>query len=161
MSIDLDKTFITADQHFGHMRILQLVSERNIFSDVRHMDKELITRWNSVVGKDDMVIHAGDFALSSRKHIEEIMTQLNGNKILVLGNHDMCRSKGFWLACGFIEVVKIYMIPEHNIVITHSPDTVVPDGMIHLYGHKHSSGDKNCISVELTNYTPVKLSTMV
>ncbi len=45
-------------------------------------------KWNKKVGKDDMVIHLGDFALGNKEKVKETRERLNGTIILIKGNHD-------------------------------------------------------------------------
>ena len=52
------------------------------------MNQEIIKRWNSVVSKNDIVYHLGDFAFGNKNFIESIVNQLNGKIYLILGNHD-------------------------------------------------------------------------
>lgn len=50
---------------------------------------ELIRRWNSVVSSGDIVLHLGDFGFSrGEKNHEYYRNQLNGDMVLVKGNHD-------------------------------------------------------------------------
>lgn len=60
-----------------------------IEQDVLEMNEALIANWNSVVTPKDEVIVVGDFSLSFRP-VELYTHRLNGKKILVAGNHDMC-----------------------------------------------------------------------
>ena len=52
------------------------------------MDEALINNWNAKVPKDGIVYHLGDFAWGSINYWEKIREQLNGEIILVYGNHD-------------------------------------------------------------------------
>lgn len=78
--------WITSDHHFGHKNIIAY--EDRPFSSIEEMDAYMIERWNKTVAPDDTVYHLGDFALSSRQHIIELIEQLNGRIVLILGNHD-------------------------------------------------------------------------
>jgi calcineurin-like phosphoesterase family protein len=51
------------------------------------MNEEIIKRWNSRVGKGDVIWHLGDFA-STTKSAQGIFARLNGEKRLVTGNID-------------------------------------------------------------------------
>jgi len=64
-------------------------------------DEMITTKWNNVVGKDDTVLHLGDFAF---RNIEENSDNLNGNKILIRGNHDRKSSKHY-INCGWKDVI--------------------------------------------------------
>ena len=55
--------FIISDTHFNHQNIIKYCDRP--FKDETHMNKVLIHNWNRVVGKNDVVIHLGDVALSS------------------------------------------------------------------------------------------------
>lgn len=78
--------FLTSDTHFGHTNIIKYCARP--FASADEMDAELIRRWNSVVGVQDVVLHLGDFAFKSRADINAILAQLNGHIYLVMGNHD-------------------------------------------------------------------------
>jgi len=49
------------------------------------MNKGLIDNWNSVVSPKDTVFHLGDFSFGP---MGQYIDQLNGNIILIRGNHD-------------------------------------------------------------------------
>lgn len=85
------KVWVTSDNHFGHINILQYedrISKLNVKTIDEH-DQELINRWNSIVGKNDLVLILGDFSFKKAKDTEELLQQLNGDKVLVKGNHDI------------------------------------------------------------------------
>lgn len=52
------------------------------------MNSVLLERWNLKVSKDDLVIIVGDFSFEQDDLMSERLTLLNGNKLIVLGNHD-------------------------------------------------------------------------
>ena len=58
------KLFITADHHFNHKNIIEYC--KRPFKTVEEMDNIITEKWNKKVGKDDLVIHLGDFALGNR-----------------------------------------------------------------------------------------------
>src|SRR3989344_4017153 len=80
------KIFITADHHFNHKNIIEYC--KRPFKTVEEMNETMIERWNRRVGKDDLVIHLGDFGLGNKEKINEIRKRLNGTIILIKGNHD-------------------------------------------------------------------------
>lgn len=85
------KVWVTSDTHFGHNNILSYenrVDKLNV-STVEEHDQELINRWNSVVGKEDLVIVLGDFSFRKADKTEELIKQLNGDIVLIRGNHDI------------------------------------------------------------------------
>lgn len=123
--------YVTADHHFGHAPIIRYCARP--FESVEEMDTEMARRWNAVVSPCDTVVHLGDFALASRERIAELVSALNGKKILVLGNHD--RSRTAMLDCGFDEVYKDEYI-HNGVRCVHDPKGAHP-GEITLAGHVH------------------------
>lgn len=79
-------TYFTSDTHFNHANIIGYC--KRPFRDVGHMNRELIQRWNERVTPDDMVLHLGDFALGKKEGMPAVFDSLNGEKMLVCGNHD-------------------------------------------------------------------------
>ncbi len=83
---DPSKLWFTSDTHFHHENIIRYCNRP--FHDVGHMDRTIINNWNSIIEKDDIVIHAGDFCWGNRDMWCYFLSQLRGNKILIQGNHD-------------------------------------------------------------------------
>ncbi len=79
-------TFFISDTHFGHANIIRFCDRP--FADVEEMNAALIENWNAVVSDDDTVYHLGDVALGKWVEWDGILSQLNGYKILVVGNHE-------------------------------------------------------------------------
>lgn len=52
------------------------------------MDETLIENWNNKVPKDGLVFHLGDFAWGGYNVWKNVREQLNGNIVLIKGNHD-------------------------------------------------------------------------
>lgn len=52
------------------------------------MNAAMVDNWNHVVGPDDTVYHLGDVALGPWEDWENWLPQLNGHKVLVVGNHE-------------------------------------------------------------------------
>ena len=61
--------FITADHHFNHKNIIEYCDRP--FKTVEEMNNTMIEKWNNKVGKDDLVIHLGDFALGNKEKVKE------------------------------------------------------------------------------------------
>lgn len=131
------KTYLTADHHFSHAKIIRYC--RRPFRDVEEMDAEMVRRWNAIVGEDDLVVHLGDFALARRERMVELVDALNGYKVLLLGNHD--RSATAMRACGFDEVFKGEYEVE-GLRCVHDPgeaDARLRPGETTLCGHVHGA----------------------
>jgi calcineurin-like phosphoesterase family protein len=81
-------TYFTSDMHFGHVNIIH--HAKRPFADVEEMNEALVENYNSVVKPADTVYILGDHALGTVKESLEYTRRLNGNKILIAGNHDKC-----------------------------------------------------------------------
>lgn len=157
-------TFYIADTHFCHRNIIEFCSRP--FKDVQQMNQIMIDNWNSVVKKDDIVVHGGDFSFANKLVSTEIFNALNGQKYLVRGNHD--GTVKWAKSIGFLDVLDYWY--SNRILVWHNPDRI-QDFMINeedilLYGHAHNNWKfylKNsyCISVECIGYIPRRIEEII
>lgn len=144
------KIFITADHHFNHENIIEYC--KRPFKTVAEMNEVMIERWNKQVGKNDLVIHLGDFGLGDKEKIKEIRKKLNGTIILIKGNHDRV-TEDFIVVGDSIQI--------GNLLFSHRPipEEEIPKGCINVHGHIHEKESFSGIniSVEKTNYEPILL----
>lgn len=150
------RIFLTSDHHFFHANIIKYCSRP--FKSVEEMNEVMIQRWNNVVGKDDLVIHLGDFALTNGKNIQATRERLNGTILLLKGSHDSSLRSHH----GFIITKSpIYL---QNYIMTHEPlqKESIPKGIINVHGHIHEKDSLYGIniSVEKTNYEPIELQNL-
>lgn len=80
--------YFSSDLHFGHQNILSYCDRP--FSSVEEMNRALVERWNDQVSDADTVMVLGDVAMGKVAESLEWAKQLNGEKLLVPGNHDRC-----------------------------------------------------------------------
>lgn len=80
--------YVLSDNHFNHWNINRLCKRG--FNSLEHMNDTMIKRWNRVVKPTDIVVHVGDiiFTKGASEDVAKVISQLNGRKILVVGNHD-------------------------------------------------------------------------
>lgn len=154
-------TFFIADTHFGEEKILRY--ENRPFASAEQMEEELARRWNEAVRPGDTVFHLGDFSGNSPERDRELLRRLNGEKVLVLGNHDRRRAPEEWRELGFAEAVSWPILWEGFFLLSHEP-VYVNSNMpyANLYGHVHgnpsyrdASPQSVCVSVERTDYVPL------
>lgn len=138
--------FFTSDLHFGHKNIIEFC--KRPFNSVEEMDETLIENWNSIVKSNDLVFDLGDFAFAPNWRWHELLARLNGNHILILGNHDTSRWPGDKVMELFyrVEQQMILKVEEQYIYLNHYPflcysGTYRPAGAAvwQLHGHVHSS----------------------
>lgn len=133
-----------ADWHYGHANILHF--DNRPFKTIFEHDKELIRRWNAAVNPSDTVYILGDMFWCKATEAIAVLKQLNGQKILIKGNHDRCHDinfkKCFVKICEYEEVQD----GEDNIVLCHYPIPCFKNhfyGWRHFYGHVHVSFEEN------------------
>lgn len=172
--------FILSDTHFRHKNILKYEPLRGIwgtFASVEDHDAELSRRWNSVVTPQDTVLHLGDVSMGKYD-----VHHLNGQKILIKGNHD--RSTTAMQAAGWDQVwdyleyqrvvgphLQVNASPGHEAFgwfFSHQPKPLDADQklMFNVHGHTHSAEldlppDQRlryiCVSVERTAGYPLPI----
>lgn len=157
----MSQVFLIADTHFGDQKIIEY--ENRPFANVQVMDQTIIRNWNHAVKSNDKVYILGDFAFASKERIKEIIAQLNGYKVLVLGNHDRMYPYTWWAVSGLDEVLCYPIIYEEWFILSHEPlymNSNMP--YANIYGHVHGnplykdySTQGYCACVERINYTPI------
>ena len=154
------KLYVTSDTHFNHKNIIKYCNRP--FNDIYEMNEALINNWNSVVTQNDIIYHLGDFGFGTKEELQEIFDRLNGEKYLIMGNHDK-KGRKYYQDLGFIEVYKTkYELDKY--ILSHEP-IIVPNNKINIFGHIHNKlieeqfNDENhiCICPERTDYKPVLL----
>lgn len=158
--------FFSADSHFFHANILKFC--KRPFQSVEEMNEELVKRWNAKVGKGDWVYHVGDFAYRAEvQQVRSIRARLNGEIILVEGNHDgvslQCQAESpstFKHVCQYMEVQdgkKVIVLFHYGLRTWHHDLR----GAVHLYGHSHGGlppyGKSFDVGVDCWNFEPLSL----
>lgn len=128
------------------------------------MDESLIHNWNSVVTKSDTIWMLGDM-IWGHQNYRRILSRLNGQKFLVLGNHDTEQVYKKMQIDGLIQGMyksKSVTIDGQYIYLSHYPHRSWNrsfHGAWHLYGHCHNTIEDYGLStdcgVDKWNYTPV------
>lgn len=110
--------------------ILDIVSniirfDNRPWSTVEEMDQALINNWNSVVTVADTVYICGDFCWQKEDRWIEILEQLNGNKQLIKGNHDI-KSPSAKLKKYFQDIKEYKEITDdgRHVILCHYSDRI-------------------------------------
>lgn len=151
------RTHIISDTHFFHKKVIDY--ENRPFPNVHVMNEELIRRWNSVVRKDDQIIHLGDVSFGKAEETREIIKRLNGYKRLIMGNHDRDRSRKWWVDAGFDEVSEEPILFKEFFILSHEPiylNANMPYANVHGHIHnlKYEGSHHINACVEHWDYTP-------
>ncbi len=136
VSLDGRKVWCWSDQHFWHWNILDF-SERP-YDDLYQMHEHMLANHNEYVDKDDIVIWGGDVGFKATGVLNEMLTEYNGYKILIVGNHDFNGKKLRKL--NFDETHLVYVVerPEVSMLFTHYPMYNIPAGWVNVHGHLHA-----------------------
>ena len=162
--------FFTSDSHFNHKNVISHCNRP--FELVEEMNEKLIENWNSVVSKNDHVYHLGDFSLGNETETLYVLNQLNGNKFLVLGNHDYVIQKNKSIQNKFSWIKDYYNLildDKQMICLFHYPIQSwrkKQHGSIHLHGHSHGEMPSENIKrydvgVDTNDFTPVNLEVII
>jgi calcineurin-like phosphoesterase family protein len=156
--------FLTADTHFSHAKVCTFKapdgSPLRPWDDVEEMDEALVENWNRTVGPKDKVYHLGDVAIQ-RKGLK-ILDRLNGDKVLIKGNHDIFKLSDYYPR--FRDIRAYWVLDKY--AFSHVP--VHPDALMsfsgNVHGHLHggrvlTEGQIDsryvCVCVEQTNFAPI------
>jgi len=155
--------YIISDTHFNHKNVIKYCNRP--FESVEEMNRKLINNWNSTVKKTDTIYHLGDFAFGNKEYIIELLSKLNGKKILIMGNH--CRrikkNPSWWIDVGFDVVYQYPVIYNDNFILSHEPVDEI-GRFINIHGHLHDKsidGNYHNVCVENANYKPINLDKLI
>lgn len=148
--------FFTADTHFFHKDLLgNNAFAPRPFPSVEVMNQTIIDNWNARVKPTDTVYHLGDIALYfthpaslSNEAVYNVLKALNGNLILIKGNHD---SRAFFKYLTkrnfevngkpkfeFHDVGAVIKMNHRQLYMTHYPMMMgIVKQIINLHGHIH------------------------
>ena len=165
--------WFTSDLHFNHQNILTYESNSRPFQNINDMNEVLINNWNSVVKNTDTVYVLGDFMMGTLEEGRACIERLNGQIILIRGNHDTPKRLEMYKELG-IEVHDIFYLPYKGryFILCHFPiaseefiQMVIRDNseVVNLYGHVHSNapvGYKDGtyhVGVDTNRLTPISI----
>lgn len=162
----MGKTFLIADTHFGDEAIIRY--EGRPFANTAEMDEYLIQKWNEAVTAEDRVFLLGDICFYDEEKTREIIGRLNGQKLMIMGNHDRFRSAEQWRDCGFSFVSEWPILFENWFIFSHEPlymNKNMP--YANIFGHVHgnpqyydASRQSCCVCVERIGYQPILWETV-
>lgn len=162
---DGSKIFLTSDSHWNHEAIIKFCDRP--FKDVEEMNYKLIENWNKKVPHDGLVFHLGDFAWSGGyEKWKNIRDQLNGDIILIKGNHEWknLSAKAEEELFKYTTWQMLIEVEGRKILLNHYPFLCYagvyrePKGLVYnAFGHCHSGPNKKGQDIpRLVNLLPTQ-----
>ena len=164
------KVFVTSNQQFGRKGAIK--TYKRPFIDVDDMNMQLISAWNSVVSDEDTVYVLGNFAWDPET-LEVIINALNGNIIIVAGEHDKATHEVIEMELN-VDIDYLYNAieeyPEANVVMSYWPLTEWPgkqNGTYSIIGYpdkkyktNHRTRVINC-ACDIWDFKPIEIVKLV
>lgn len=135
----MPSVFLTSDTHFGHAGVCRFLTSTGEklrpWDNSDDMDEEMVKRWNETVKPTDKVYHLGDVVIN-RKALS-IMHRLNGDKVLIKGNHDIFKLDDY--TKHFREIRAYHVM--NGMILSHIPihDAQMRRFGTNIHGHLHSN----------------------
>jgi calcineurin-like phosphoesterase family protein len=175
----MPSVFLVSDTHFGHKGVCHFtrndgVTKLRPFDTPEEMDEFMVEAWNAKVKPTDKVYHLGDVVINRRAL--SIMSRLNGDKVLIRGNHDIFRDDEYR---KYFRELRAYHV-MNGMILSHIPIHEESLGRfgVNIHGHLHANrvmryktfGDDimpniplekeidvryHCVCVEQTDFAPI------
>lgn len=165
----MPSVWLVSDTHFGHAGVCRFLRSDGVtklrpWDDPQEMDEFMISAWNERVKPNDKVYHLGDVVIN-RKSLSTL-TRLNGDKVLIRGNHDIFRDDEYR---KYFRELRAYHV-MNGMILSHIP--IHPDSLgrfgTNIHGHLHANQvmieidgrtvpDLRyiCVCVEQTEFAPI------
>ena len=150
--------YYISDLHFFHKNVTSEGTnfDNRPFKTMEEMHETIKNNWNSRVTGSDHVYIMGDMCWKHNESSISLVSQLKGQKILVLGNHDSIKDQRYrQLFHEIVPYKELYDVidgKQYGIILSHYPIAFwnhqhikTKDGNEHrkwaiqLYGHVHNS----------------------
>ena len=162
--------FLVSDTHFGHAGVCRFLRDDGTklrpWDNPDDMDEEMVRRWNETVRPKDKVYHLGDVVINRRAL--KTLARLNGDKVLIKGNHDIFRMDEY---TPYFRDIRGYHV-MNGMILSHIPvheESLARFGT-NIHGHLHYNRVKvysideekhvvdpryHCVCVEHTDFRPI------
>ena len=170
--------FLYSDPHFGHQGVCKFMRNDGVtklrpWDNVEEMDEHLIKVYNERVRPNDKIYFLGDVVINRRAL--STLARLNGDKVLIRGNHDIFRDDEYRL---YFRELRAYHV-MNGMILSHIPVHEASLGRFgnNIHGHLHANrvmkpkgvdpdtgeilyGDEidpryHCVCVEATDFAPI------
>ena len=174
----MPSVFLVSDTHFGHTGVCRFVRNDGVtklrpWDTAEEMDEFMVKAWNERVRPTDKVYHLGDVVIN-RKALG-IMRRLNGDKVLIRGNHDIFKDTDY--REHFRELRAYHVM--NGMILSHIPIHSESLGRfgVNIHGHLHANRVMlpgfngkitdivdvryHCVCVEQTDFAPILFEDVV
>lgn len=157
--------FLVSDTHFGHAGVCRFMRSDGVtklrpWDNPEEMDEAMVKAWNERVRPNDKVYHLGDVVIN-RKALS-ILGRLNGDKVLIKGNHDIFRLEEY---TPYFRDIRGYHV-MNGMMLSHVPVHEESLGRFgtNIHGHLHANrvmkdgvvdSRYHCVCVEQTDFAPI------
>ena len=168
----MPSVFLVSDTHFGHTGVCRFtrndgVTKLRPWDNADEMDEAMVKAWNERVRPTDKVYHLGDVVINRRAL--GIMRRLNGDKVLIRGNHDIFKDDDY--REHFRELRAYHVM--NGMILSHIPIHSESLGRFgtNIHGHLHANRVMlpgfngkitdivdvryHCVCVEQTDFAPI------
>ena len=132
--------FLVSDTHFGHAGVCRFMRNDGVtklrpWDDPYEMDEAMVKIWNERVRPNDKVYHLGDVVIN-RKSLA-ILHRLNGDKVLIKGNHDIFKLQDY--TQHFRDIRGYHVM--NGCILSHIPVHEESLGRFgtNIHGHLHAN----------------------
>ena len=136
----MPSVFLVSDTHFGHAGVCRFMRNDGVtklrpWDNPEEMDEAMVKLWNERVRPKDKVYHLGDVVINRK--VLSIMSRLNGDKVLIRGNHDIFKMEDY---TKYFRDIRSYHV-MNGMILSHVPihaDSIARFG-VNIHGHTHSN----------------------
>jgi len=167
----MPSVFLVSDTHFGHAGVCRFMRNDGVtklrpWDNPDEMDEFMVEEWNSKVKPTDKVYHLGDVVIN-RKALP-IMKRLNGDKVLIRGNHDIFPDVEYR---EYFRELRAYHV-MNGMILSHIPIHEESLGRfgVNIHGHTHANRVMkdgvidvryHSVCVETTDFSPILFEEVV
>jgi calcineurin-like phosphoesterase family protein len=136
----MPSVWLISDTHFGHEKTCTVFKREDgsplrPFSSAEEMDEFMVKAWNERVRPNDKVYHLGDVVIAKKSLA--ILKRLNGDKVLIRGNHDIFKLADY---TEHFRDIRGYHV-MNGLILSHVPvhtDSLARFGC-NIHGHLHAN----------------------
>ena len=136
----MPSVFLYSDPHFGHQGVCKFMRNDGVtklrpWDTAEEMDEHLVKVYNERVKPNDKIYFLGDVVINRRAL--PTLARLNGDKVLIRGNHDIFRDDEYR---EYFRELRSYHI-MNGMILSHIPLHEASLGRFgtNLHGHLHSN----------------------